>query len=148
MVNDAVIVSALRTPIGKYNRSLKSFSATQLGSFVIKDLLKRFKESFNPIDVDEVIMGNVLTAGLGQAPARQAALGAGMPYDISAVTINKVCGSGLKAIMLAAQSIRAGDSNIIIAGGQESMTNVPYYLKNARFGYFYGNRFNSRPENH
>jgi len=139
MVNEAVIVSALRTPIGKYNRSLKSFSATKLGSIVIKELLNRLKDSFNPNEVDEVIMGNVLTAGLGQAPARQAALEAGMPYEISALTINKVCGSGLKAIMLAAQAIRAGEADIIIAGGQESMTNVPYYLQKARFGYYYGN---------
>ena len=135
--NVPVIVSALRTPIGKYAKALKSFSAPQLGSIAIKEVLSRINLDKNL--VNEVIMGQVLQAGSGQAPARQAALGAGMPYDISAVTINKVCGSGLKAIMLAAQSIRAGDSDIIIAGGQESMTNVPYYLKNARFGYFYGN---------
>jgi acetyl-CoA C-acetyltransferase len=136
---DAVIVESIRTPIGKYNKSLKSFSAPKLGEIVIKELLNRLKNDLEPKDIEEVIMGNVLTAGLGQAPARQAALGAGMPYDVSAVTINKVCGSGLKAIMLAAQAIKAGDAEIIIAGGQESMTNVPYYALNARFGYFYGN---------
>jgi acetyl-CoA C-acetyltransferase len=136
---DAVIVESIRTPVGKYNKSLKSFNAPKLGSIVIKELLNRLKSDLEPKNVDEVIMGNVLTAGLGQAPARQAALGAGMSYDISAVTINKVCGSGLKAIMLAAQAIKAEDADIIIAGGQESMTNVPYYALNARFGYFYGN---------
>ena len=136
---DAVIVDSIRTPIGKYNRSLSSFSAVQLGSIVIKELLNRLQNELDPNDVDEVIMGNVLPAGLGQAPARQAAIGAGLDYNIGAVTINKVCGSGLKAVVFAAQAIRAGDADIIIAGGQESMTNVPYYLPKARFGYFYGN---------
>jgi acetyl-CoA C-acetyltransferase len=134
---DAVITAAVRTPIGSYNGSLVSFSAPQLGSFVIKEALKRSKAQ--PDQVDEVIMGNVLTAGEGQAPARQAAIFAGLPTKVGCMTINKVCGSGLKAVMLAAQSIMLGDSNIIVAGGMESMTNVPYYLPKARFGYRMGN---------
>ncbi|HKZ42716.1 MAG TPA: beta-ketoacyl synthase N-terminal-like domain-containing protein, partial [Candidatus Hodarchaeales archaeon] len=136
---DAVIVSGARTPIGKFNKSLKSFSAPQLGAAVIREALARLGGKLEPKDVDEVIMGNVLTAGLGQAPARQAALAAGFDYDIAAVTVNKVCGSGLKAVMLGAQAIRAGDAGIIVAGGQESMSNVPYYVPQARFGHYYGN---------
>ena len=134
--NIPVIVSAVRTPIGKYGKSLKSFSAPKLGSMVIKDILA--KNDINKELIDEVIMGQVLQAGSGQAPARQAALYAGLPYEVSAVTINKVCGSGMKAIMFGAQAIKAGDAQIIIAGGQESMSNTPYYLPNARFGYTYG----------
>ncbi|MFV2015280.1 MAG: acetyl-CoA C-acyltransferase [Candidatus Heimdallarchaeota archaeon] len=134
--NIPVIVSAVRTPIGKYNKSLKSFSATKLGSLAIKNILEKINIDIN--EINEVIMGQVLQAGSGQAPARQSALYAGLPETISAVTINKVCGSGLKSIMLAAQAIKAGDAEIIIAGGQESMTNTPYYLPKARFGYFYG----------
>ena len=132
-----VIVSALRTPIGKYNKSLKSLSAPQLGSIVIKETLA--KAQIDKSLVEEVIMGQVLQAGVGQAPARQAALYAGLSYDVSAVTVNKVCGSGLKAVMFAAQAIKAGDEEIIVAGGQESMSNVPYYLTKARQGYYYGN---------
>ena len=132
-----VIVSALRTPIGKFSKSLKSFSAPQLGSIAIKEVLSRINLDKNL--VEEVIMGQVLQAGSGQAPARQAALYAGLPYEISAVTVNKVCGSGLKAITLAAQAIKAGDEEIIVAGGQESMSNTPYYLMRARQGYYYGN---------
>ena len=132
-----VIVSALRTPIGKYNKSLKSLSAPQLGSIVIKEALAKAQIDKNL--VEEVIMGQVLQAGVGQAPARQAALYAGLSYDVSAVTVNKVCGSGLKAVMFAAQAIKAGDEEIIVAGGQESMSNVPYYLTKARQGYYYGN---------
>ena len=132
-----VIVSALRTPVGKYNKSLKSLSAPQLGSIVIKEALSKINLDKNL--VNEVIMGQVLQAGSGQAPARQAALYAGLPYEVSAVTINKVCGSGLKAVTLAAQAIKAGDNDIIVAGGQESMSNVPYYLTKARQGYYYGN---------
>jgi acetyl-CoA C-acetyltransferase len=135
--NTPVIVAAVRTPIGKFNKSLKSFSAPVLGSIVIKELLEKLNIDKNSID--EVIMGQVLQAGSGQAPARQSALYAGLPDSISAFTVNKVCGSGLKAVMLAAQAIKAGDGQIIIAGGQESMTNTPYYLPKARFGYFYGN---------
>ena len=136
---EPVIVSAIRTPVGKYNKSLKDFTAPQLGAIAIKEALKRLEGKVNYKDVDEVIVGNVLTAGIGQAPARQAALYAGLPYDVAAVTINKVCGSGLKAVMFAAQSIKAGDNEIVVAGGQESMSNVPYYLPHARFGYYYGN---------
>ena len=136
---EPVIVSAIRTPVGKYNKSLKDFTAPQLGAIAIKEALKRLEGKVNYKDVDEVIVGNVLTAGIGQAPARQAALYAGLPYDVAAVTINIVCGSGLKAVMFAAQSIKAGDNEIVVAGGQESMSNVPYYLPHARFGYYYGN---------
>jgi acetyl-CoA C-acetyltransferase len=136
---DAVIVSAVRTPIGKYNKSLRSLTAPQLGSIVIKEAIACLNGKLEGKDIEEVIMGNVLTAGIGQAPARQAALAAGLSYDVAAVTVNKVCGSGLKAVMLAAQAIRAGDADVIIAGGQESMSNTPYYLQQARFGYFYGN---------
>ena len=132
-----VIVSAVRTPVGKYNKSLRNFSAPQLGAIAIKEAL--LKAQLDNKLVGEVIMGQVLQAGSGQAPARQAALYAGLPYDVSAVTVNKVCGSGLKAIMFAAQAIKAGDEEILVAGGQESMSNTPYYLFNARRGYNYGN---------
>lgn len=132
-----VLVTAGRTPIGKFNKSLKSFSAPKLGSIVIQDILE--KTNIEKHLIEEVIMGQVLQAGSGQAPARQSALYAGLPDTVSAFTINKVCGSGLKAVILAAQSIKAGDAEIVIAGGQESMTNTPYYLPKARFGYIYGN---------
>lgn len=135
--NIPVIVSYVRTPVGKYNKSLRKWSAPQLGGIIIKEAIKR--ANLTKEQIQEVIMGNVLTAGVGQAPARQAALYAGLPVSISAFTVNKVCGSGLKAITLAAQAIKAGDAEIIVAGGQESMTNTPYYLPQARFGYFYGN---------
>lgn len=133
----AVIVSACRTPIGKFQGSLAEFTAPQLGSLVITEALRRATISLG--DVEEVLMGNVLTAGAGQNPARQAALGAGLPVEVPAFTINKVCGSGLKSIMLAAQAIRAGDAKILVAGGQESMTNAPYLLTRARGGYRLGN---------
>ncbi len=129
---DAVIVSACRTPIGRFNGGLSKFKATQLGSFAIQEAMKR--ANLDPADVEEVIMGTVLQAGLGQNPARQAALGAGVPPEVGAVTINKVCGSGLKSVMLAAQAIRAGDADVIVAGGQESMTNAPYLIPKARNG--------------
>lgn len=132
-----VITHAKRTPIGSFNGSLNSFSAQQLGSFVIKSLLDESK--IDTSKIDEVIMGNVLTAGLGQAPARQAALFAGLPEKTECLTINKMCGSGLKAVMLAHQAIMCGDADIIIAGGQESMSNAPYILQNARNGYRLGN---------
>ncbi|MBI5729518.1 MAG: thiolase family protein [Ignavibacteriales bacterium] len=132
-----VITHAKRTPVGSFNGSLSSFSAQQLGSFVIKSLLEESKIDANKID--EVIMGNVLAAGLGQAPARQAALFAGLPEKTECLTINKMCGSGLKAIMLAHQAILCGDADVIIAGGQESMSNAPYLLQNARNGYRLGN---------
>lgn len=132
-----VITHAKRTAIGSFNGSLSSFSAQQLGSIVIKSLLDESK--IDSSKIDEVIMGNVLTAGLGQAPARQAALFAGLPERTECLTINKMCGSGLKAIMLAHQAIMCGDADVIIAGGQESMSNAPYVLQNARNGYRLGN---------
>lgn len=131
-----VIVSAKRTPIGSFNGSLSSFTAGQLGSIAIKAVVEDSKIDTNLID--EVIMGNVLTGGQGQAPARQAALFAGLPNKVECMTINKMCGSGLKAVMLAQQAILAGDAEIIIAGGQESMTNAPYILSKARNGYRLG----------
>lgn len=131
-----VIVSAKRTPIGSFNGSLSSFTAGQLGSIAIKAVLDDSKIDINLID--EVIMGNVITGGQGQAPARQAALFAGLPNKVECMTINKMCGSGLKAVMLAQQAILAGDADIIIAGGQESMTNAPYVLPKARNGYRLG----------
>jgi acetyl-CoA C-acetyltransferase len=132
-----VITSAKRTPIGSLGGSLSSLSASQLGSIAIKGVLDDSKIS--PHLIEEIIMGNVLTAGQGQAPARQAALFAGLPEKTECMTINKMCGSGLKAVMLAAQAIQAGDANIIIAGGQESMSNAPYILDKARNGYRLGN---------
>jgi acetyl-CoA C-acetyltransferase len=131
-----VIVSAKRTAIGSFNGSLSSFSSGQLGSFAIKSVLEDSKIDSNLID--EVIMGNVLMAGQGQAPARQAAILAGLPNKSECMTINKMCGSGLKSVMLAQQAILLGDAEIIIAGGQESMSNAPYLLTNARNGYRLG----------
>ncbi|HEY7357491.1 MAG TPA: acetyl-CoA C-acetyltransferase [Ktedonobacterales bacterium] len=129
----AVIVSAARTPIGKFLGALSSLSATELGAIAIREAVRR---AGVPIDqIEEAIMGNVVSAGVGQAPARQAALHAGLPDDLPAVTINKVCGSGLKAVMLAAQAIRAGDADVLVAGGMESMSNAPYLLPGARTGY-------------
>ncbi len=132
-----VILSAARTPVGAFMGSLSGFSAPQLGSVAIKAALER--AGISGEQVSEVIMGNVLTAGVGQAPARQAALGAGVPNSVPCMTINKVCGSGLKAIMLGDQAIRCGDAEIVVAGGQESMSNGPYLLPKARTGYRFGN---------
>ncbi len=132
-----VIVEALRTPIGKFNRSLAAYSATKLGAIVVKALLER--TNIDPTIIDEVIMGCVLQGGLGQAPARQVAINGGIPPEVGAVTINKVCGSGLKSIITATQGIKAGDGEAFIAGGMESMTNTPYFLHRARHGYVYGN---------
>jgi len=131
-MRDVVIVSACRTPIAKFQGGLAGFTAPQLGALAIAEALKRANVPASA--VDEVIMGNVLTAGIGQAPARQAAIKAGIPPTVPAFTVNKVCGSGLKAVMLAAQAIRAGDIEIAVAGGQESMTNAPYLLPEARAG--------------
>lgn len=131
-----VITSAKRTAIGSFNGVFSSFSASQLGSFAIKSVLDDSK--IDTTLVDEVIMGNVLMAGQGQAPARQAAIFSGLPNKTECLTINKMCGSGLKAVMLATQAITLGDADIIIAGGQESMTNAPYLLQNARNGYRLG----------
>ena len=136
-MNKVVIVGAKRTPIGSFGGILASISAPQLGSFAIKSLIEDHKLS--PDSVDEVIMGNVLAAGLGQAPARQAALFSGLSEKTECMTINKMCGSGLKAVMLAHQAILLGDAETIIAGGQESMSNAPYLLPNARLGYKLGN---------
>ena len=127
-----VIVGAARTPIGKFLGGLSPLSAPELGAIAIREALKRSKVSVD--DVQEVIMGHVLQGGSGQAPARQAALKAGVPPTVSAVTINKVCGSGLKAVMLASQAIKAGDAQVIVAGGQESMSNAPYYMYGIRGG--------------
>jgi len=127
-----VIVAAARTPIGKFLGGLSSLSAPELGAIAIRESLRRAKVS--PDDVEEVIMGQVLQGGSGQAPARQAALKAGVPASVSALTINKVCGSGLKAVMLAAQSIKAGDKQVVVAGGQESMSNAPHYVYGMRNG--------------
>lgn len=132
-----VITSAKRTPIGSFGGSLSSLTAGQLGSIAIKGVLEDSKIS--PELIDEVIMGNVLTAGMGQAPARQAALFAGLPEKTECMTVNKVCGSGLKAVMLATQAIQTDNAEIIIAGGQESMSNTPYILDKARNGYRLGN---------
>src|SRR5579863_8511404 len=131
-----VIVAAVRVPTGKFLGGLSSFSAPQLGAIVIKEAVRR--AGIAPGAIDEVIMGNVVSAGIGQAPARQAAIFAELPDDIPAFTVNKVCGSGLKAVMLAAQSIRAGDEQAFVAGGMESMSNAPYLLKQARTGYRMG----------
>ncbi len=132
-----VITSAKRTPIGSFGGAISSLSAPQLGSIAIKSLIEESKLDVNLID--EVIMGNVLTAGLGQAPGRQAAIFAGLPDKTECLTINKMCGSGLKAVMLAHQAILLNDADIIIAGGQESMSNAPYVMTKARFGYKMGN---------
>ena len=131
-----VIISAVRTPVGKLLGALKSFKATDLGAIVVREAVKR--AGVKPEDVDEVIMGCVIQAGLGQNPARQAALRGGLPDSVSAVTVNKVCGSGLKAIMMAAQGVALGDTEIVIAGGMESMSNAPYLLPKAREGYRLG----------
>lgn len=134
---DAYIVGGTRTAIGKYNGALASFTAMDLGAFVIKDVLVR---ASIPVEaVDEVIMGNIIPAGLGQNPARQAAIKGGIPKETPSFTVNKVCGSGLKTVMLAAQSVALGDADGIIAGGMEHMTNAPYLLRSARWGQRLGN---------
>ncbi len=128
-----VIVSAVRTPIGRYGGTLLPFTAPKLAGIAVKEAVRR--AGIDPAVVDEVIFGNVLKAGLGQNPARQAAIHGGLPYKVGAFTVEKVCGSGMKAIMLAGQAIRAGDADVIVAGGMESMSNAPYLLTKARFGY-------------
>jgi acetyl-CoA C-acetyltransferase len=137
-MRETVIVSIARTPIGAFQGTLSSVSATKLGAIVIKAAVER--ANINPNIVDEVIMGNVLPAGEGQAPARQASIYAGLPNSVECMTINKVCGSGLKAIILADQAIRCGDAEVIIAGGMENMSQVPYYMPNARDGYRMGHK--------
>jgi acetyl-CoA C-acetyltransferase len=136
-LNEAVIISAARTPVGKFLGSLKGFSATELGAIVVRESVKR--AGIKPEDVDEVIMGCVIQAGLGQNPARQAALNGGIPSTVAAVTVNKVCGSGLKAVMMAVQGVQLGDSEMVVAGGMESMSNAPYLIPKAREGYRLGN---------
>jgi acetyl-CoA C-acetyltransferase len=137
-LNEAVIISAVRTPTGKFQGSLKDFQAPELGAIAIREAVKRAQ--IEPAAIDEVIMGCVVQAGLGQAPARQAALKAGLPPEVSALTVNMVCGSGLRAVALAAQSIRLGDAAFVVAGGMESMSNIPYALPGARDGYRMGNK--------
>jgi acetyl-CoA C-acetyltransferase len=132
-----VILSSVRTPIGAFMGTLSSFSAPRLGAIVISESIKR--AGIKNDDVNEVIMGNVLSAGMGQAPARQASIYAGLPVSVPCMTINKVCGSGLKSVMLADQSIKLGDSEVVVAGGMESMSNAPYLLFKARTGYKMGN---------
>jgi len=132
-MRDVVIVSACRTPIGDFAGSLKSISATDLGALVIKEAVRR--AGINNEDIDEVIMGSVLPHGLGQNPARQTMVRAGLPWEVGAITVNKVCGSGLKAVMLAAQAIQCEDADVIVAGGQENMNLCPYMLEKARTGY-------------
>src|ERR1700756_1129573 len=135
--DDVVIISACRTPIGKFQGSLSDLSAPQLGAVVVREATKR--ADIDPHRVDECIMGNVVSAGLGQNPARQAAIFGGLPPEVSAMTINKVCGSGLKSVALAAQAVQTGNNSVVVAGGMESMTNAPYLLPQARKGYRLGN---------
>ncbi len=136
-MEDVVIVSAVRTPVGKFQGALSLLTAPQLGAIVVREAVRR--AGLEPAQIDECIMGNVLAAGLGQNPARQAAIFGGLPYEVAALTINKVCGSGLKAVALAAQAIQTGNAEIVVAGGMESMTNAPYLLPQARQGYRLGN---------
>lgn len=137
-IREVYIIDAVRTPVGSFMGSLSTLPAVKLGSIVIKALIERNKLNYN--DVDEVIMGNVIQSGEGQAPARQAALGAGLNNSVQCMTINKVCGSGLKSVMLASQAIALGDAETIIAGGMECMSQIPYYIKNIRNGYKMGDQ--------
>ncbi|HMK22381.1 MAG TPA: acetyl-CoA C-acetyltransferase [Terriglobales bacterium] len=136
-LDDVVIISGCRTPVGKFQGSLADFTAPQLGAIAVREAVQR--AGLEPRQVDECIMGNVVSAGLGQNPARQAAIYGGLAPEVGAMTINKVCGSGLKAVALAAQAIQTGNSSIVVAGGMESMTNAPYLLPQARKGYRLGN---------
>jgi acetyl-CoA C-acetyltransferase len=136
-MKEVYIVSAVRTPVGGWGGSLKDFSATRLGAIAIKGAVER--AGISPSDVDDVLMGCVMQANLGQAPARQAALFAGLPADVCCTTVNKVCASGMKAIMQGAQSIMLGDADVVVAGGMESMSNVPFYNENLRWGNKFGN---------
>jgi acetyl-CoA C-acetyltransferase len=137
-IKNAVIVSAARTPTGKFQGALKGFTAPELGAIAIKEAVKR--AGVEPSKVDEVIMGCVVQAGIGQAPARQAAMKAGLPPEVSALTVNMVCGSGLRAVALAAQSVQLGDAEYVVAGGMESMSKIPYAMPGARDGYRMGNQ--------
>src|ERR1700686_2826159 len=136
-LGEVVIISGCRTPVGKFQGSLSDLSATRLGAVVVREAVARAR--LDPEQVDECIMGNVVSAGLGQNPARQAAIFGGLPPKVGAMTVNKVCGSGLKAVALAAQAVETGNSSIVVAGGMESMTNAPYLLPQARRGYRIGN---------
>jgi acetyl-CoA C-acetyltransferase len=136
-MKSAVILSSCRTPIGGFRGTLSSLSAPQLGAIVIRESITR--AGVRPEDVQEVIMGNVITAGVGQAPARQATIFAGLPTSTETMTVNKVCGSGMKAVMVGAQALRLGDAEMVVAGGMESMSNAPYLLEKARTGYKMGN---------
>ncbi|VAW27491.1 Acetyl-CoA acetyltransferase, partial [hydrothermal vent metagenome] len=136
-MKEVYIVSAVRTPIGSFGGSLSSLTAIQLGSTAIKGALAKAK--IDAKEVDEVFMGNVISANLGQAPARQASIGAGIGTNVPCTTINKVCASGMKSVMLGAQGIMLGLNDVVVAGGMESMSNIPYYIPKARYGYKYGN---------
>lgn len=136
-MKEVVITSACRTPIGSFRGSLSSLPATRLGSIAVAEAVSR--SGIEKDTIDEVIMGNVISAGVGQAPARQAAIFAGLPTSVACTTVNKVCGSGMKAVMLGAQAVQLGDAGIVVAGGMESMTNAPYILEKARSGYKMGN---------
>ncbi len=138
MPHEVYIIAAVRTPIGSFGGQFASLSATQLGATAIKGALKR--AGVTPEQIDEVLMGNVVSANLGQAPARQAALGAGIPNSVPCTTVNKVCSSGMKTVMLGAQSIMLGHNDIVVAGGMESMSNIPYYVPDARWGAKFGDR--------
>jgi acetyl-CoA C-acetyltransferase len=137
-MDNPVIVSAVRTPIGKFLGALAGVPATKLGAIVVREAVLRAK--LKPEHIDEVIMGNVVSAGLGQNPGRQASIFGGIPDTVPAMTVNKVCGSGLKAVVLAAQAVKCGDAEIVVAGGMESMSNAPYLMKNARGGFRMGNQ--------
>jgi acetyl-CoA C-acetyltransferase len=137
-MDNPVIVSAVRTPIGKFLGTLAAIPATKLGAIAVKEAVLR--AGLKPDQIDEVIMGNVVSAGLGQNPGRQAAIFGGIPDTVPAMTVNKVCGSGLKAVVLAAQAVKCGDAQIVVAGGMESMSNAPYLMKNARVGFRMGNQ--------
>jgi len=136
-MKEVYIVSAVRTPLGSFGGKLSSLTAVELGSIAIKGALQQ--AGVDPSEVQEVIMGNVISSNLGQAPARQAAIGAGLGYNVPCTTVNKVCASGMKAVMFAAQSIMTGQNDLVVAGGMESMSNVPFYIPKGRFGYKYGN---------
>ncbi|MRR14590.1 acetyl-CoA C-acyltransferase, partial [archaeon] len=135
-MKDVVVTSAVRTAVGEFNGSLSGIDANRLGAIVIEEAVRR--SGLEKEQVDEIIMGMVLPCGRGQNPAKQASVIAGMPWDVGCITVNKVCGSGLKAVMLAAQAIQTGDAEIVVAGGMENMSMAPYYLEKARFGYRLG----------
>ena len=132
-MNKAVIVSATRTPLGSFGGTLSKIGATDLGAIVIKEAIKR--ANIEQSQVDECIMGMVLPCGYGQNPAKQAVVKAGLPWEVEAITINKVCGSSLKAVMLAAHAIQCGDADVVVAGGMENMSMAPYYMEKARWGH-------------